>query len=89
MKKKLKTFEFASLKRSVVVAGKKEILKVDRNVFARLTVIAQFGPIPWSVTATEEAVAKTARSKIVEVLQKTSNPWSKIKNFLFGFLMLW
>ena len=29
------------MKRSVVVVGKEEILKADRNIFARLTVIAQ------------------------------------------------
>ena len=73
-KKKLNTSGFASLKRSVVVAEKEEILKADTNIFARLTVIAQthelempnvlqyeLGPIPWSVTATEETVAKTAK----------------------------
>ena len=56
----------------MVVAGKKEILKADRNIFAGLTVIAQtreldmqnvlkyeLGPIPWSVTATEETVANS------------------------------
>ena len=37
-KKKLKSFESASIKRSVMVIGKEEILKVDRSIFAWLRV---------------------------------------------------
>ena len=82
-KKRLKTFESASMKRSVMVAGKEEIVKADRNIFARLTVIAQtreldmqnvlkykLGAILWSVAATDGTVTKTAKSEIVEVLEK-------------------
>ena len=75
------------MKRSVMGAGKNETLKADRNIFAELTVIAQtrgldmqnvlryeLGPIPWSIAATDGTVAKTAKSKIVEVLEKDVQP---------------
>ena len=58
-------------------------MKADRNIFARLTVIAQtreldmqnvlkyeLGPIPCSIAATDVTVAKTERSKIAQVLEK-------------------
>ena len=93
-KKRLKTFESASMKRSVMVAGKEEILKADRDIFARLTVIVQahkldmqnvlkykLGPIPWSIAATDGTVAKTAKSKIVEVLEKDVQPMEQDQEF--------
>ena len=93
-KKKLKTFESASMKNTVVVAGKEEILKADRKIFARLTVIAQtceldmqnvlkyeLGPILWSIAATDGTVAKTVKSKIVEVLEKNVQPIKQSQEF--------
>ena len=93
-KKRLKTFKSASMKRSVVVAGKEEILKADRNIFARLTVIAQtreldmqnvlqyeLGLILWSIEATDGTVAKTAKSMIVQVLEKHVQPIAQDQEF--------
>ena len=93
-KKRFKTLEYASMKRSVMVALKEEMLKADRNVFARLTVIAQthelemqnvlkyeLGPIPWSIAATDGTVAKTAKCKIVDVSEKDVQPMEQDQEF--------
>ena len=41
----------------------------------------ELGPIPWSIAATDGTVANTAKSKIVEVLEKTSNPMEQDQEF--------
>ena len=82
------------MKRSVRVALKEEILKADRNIFARLTVIAQtreldmqnvltyeLGLIPCSIAATDGTVAKTERSEIVQVLEKDLQPTEQDQEF--------
>ena len=87
------------MKRSVMVAGKEEMLKADRNIFARLTVIAQtreldmqnvlkyeLGVYPWSIAATDRTVAKTAKSMIVQVLEKDVQPIEQDEEFsVWGF----
>ena len=87
------------MKSSVMAAGKEEMLKADRNIFARLTVIAQtreldmqnvlkyeLGVYPWSIAATDGTVAKTAKSMIVQVLEKDVQPIEQDEEFsVWGF----
>ena len=69
------------------IKGKEQILRADRNLFARMTVIAQTrdmdmrevlkytqGPLPWSLATPEGLYVKTSKSKLAEVLEKDVDP---------------
>ena len=71
----------------VKVKGQQEILKADRNLFARLAVIGKtrsmdmrevlshsLGPVPWSLATTGGNLAKTQKSKLAEALRKEVPP---------------
>ena len=79
----LKTFSSMKKSTKIKVSGKEEILKADRNLFARMTVIAQtrsmdmqevlkhpLGPLPWSLASTDGTIAKTVKSKLAELVEK-------------------
>ena len=72
------------------VNGQLEILKADRNLFARLAVIGQtlsmgmrevlshsLGPVPWSLATTDGNLVKTQKSKLAEALEKEVPPLDK------------
>ena len=82
--KKLKLANFSSSKVSKVkIAGKDTMIKADRDLFARLLVVAQrrsmnlsdlfqysLGPLPWSLASADGSLAKTDKSKLLEILTK-------------------
>ena len=41
----------------------------------------ELGPIPWSIAAPDGTVAKTVKSKIVEVLEKDAQPMEQDQEF--------
>ena len=68
----------------IKVSEKEDILKADRNLFARMAVIAQtrsidmqqvlkhpLGPLPWSLASTNGTIAKTMKSKLAELVEKS------------------
>ena len=86
-KNNLKTFSILNKKTNVNVKGKEEILVADRKLFGRLAVIAQsrslnmqevlqytLGPVPWSLASLDGSLAKTAKSKLTDSLEKEMLP---------------
>ena len=72
----LKTFKDAVKTKKIKVNGKEHILKADRKLFGRLTVIAQsralnmrevlkypLGPLLWSLACSDGALAKTNKEE--------------------------
>ena len=86
-KKKLKTFSALRKLTKVSIKGKEQILRADRNLFARMTVIAQtrdmnmrevlkytLCPLPWSLATPKGLYVKTSKYKLAEVLEKDVDP---------------
>lgn len=84
---KLKLANFTSVAKAVKISGTDISLKADRNLFARLLVIAQtrdmdlrevfkhsLGPLPWSLTSTDGSLGKTDKSKLLELLTNQVEP---------------
>lgn len=84
---KLKLTNFTSVTKAVKISGTDVTLKADRNLFARLLVIAQtrdmdlrevfkhsLGPLPWSLASTDGTLGKTDKSKILELLTNQIEP---------------
>lgn len=80
---KLKTFTSEIRSKGVKVSGREMQLKADRNLFARLLVIAQsrslnlrdvlkheLGPYPWSLSSVDGSLAKTVKSTMMSLLEK-------------------
>ena len=86
--KKLKLSNFSSSKHSKVkVSGKDIMVKADRDLFARLLVVAQrrsmdlsevfqysLGPLPWLLASVDGSLGKTNKSKFLESLTKDIEP---------------
>ena len=62
-------------------------LRADKNVFARLAVMAQtrsmdmrqvmsfpIGPVPWSLACPDGSLVKTAKAKLLHFLEEDSQP---------------
>ena len=90
---KLKLNTFASQKKttSVKIKGQDVILKADRDLFARLAVIATrrqmdmkvvlkhtLGPLPWSIASADGSMAKTNKAKMLEFLEKGIDPVEEV-----------
>ena len=86
-KNNLKTLRILNKKTNVNVKGKEEILVADRKLFGRLAVIAQsrslnmgevlqytLGPVPWSLASPDGSLAKTAKPKLTDSLEKEMSP---------------
>ena len=85
---KLKLATFDSMPVSSVKIGEKEMmLKADRDLFARLLVVAHtrgmdlqevfkysLGPLPWSLASADGSICKTVKSKLLETLIKGVEP---------------
>ena len=89
-KNNLNTFKSMAAVTKVKVNGQLEILKDDRNLFARLAVIGQtrsmdirevfshsMGPVPWSLATTDGDLAKTQKPKLAEALEMEVPPLDK------------
>lgn len=87
----LKTFTSLTRTKSVKVGNQNVVLKADRNLFARMIVVAQarnldlrevlkhsLGPIPWSIAEVDGSFAKTKKSKMSEVLEKNVPPAERV-----------
>ena len=74
----------------IKVNGQLEILKADRNLFARFAVIGQtlsmdmrevlshsLGPVPWFLATTDGNLDKTQNSKLAEALEKEVSPLNR------------
>ena len=83
----LKTFRTLLKQASVPVDSTKVVLRADRSLFARMVVIAQthrlnmpevlcyeLGPLPWSLAPADGCPAKTAKSKLVHLLEEGTEP---------------
>ena len=68
---------------TVNVKGRKEVLRADRSLFARMAVNAQtreiniremsshpLGPLLWSLATIDGNLAKTAKSKLVSISER-------------------
>ena len=86
-KLKLKTFSAQVKTKSVKVKAHEVIVRADRNLFARLLIVAQtrslnmrdvlcceLGPLPWSLASVDGSLAKTAKSKLLDLLEKDIPP---------------
>lgn len=84
---KLKLANFTSIVKAVKISGRDVMLKADRDLFARLLVIAQtrdidlqevfkhsLGPLPWSLASTDGTLGKTDKSKLLEPLTNAVEP---------------
>ena len=78
----LGTFSEAKKKTRVRAAGRDVIIKADRNLFARLLVIAksrqidmrevlthELGPMPWSLASADGSLAKTNKANLCKLLE--------------------
>lgn len=78
---------FTPVSKSIKISGTDVALKADRNLFARLLVIAQtrdmdlrevfkhsLGPLPWSLSSTDGTLGKTDKSKLLELLTNQVEP---------------
>lgn len=85
-KLKLDTFDSMSLS-SVKIGGKEVMLKADRDLFARLLVVARtrdtdlrgvfkysLGPLPWSLASADGSPCKTVKSNLLESLLEGVEP---------------
>ena len=85
-KLKLATFDSVTLA-PVKIGGREVMLKADRDLFARLLVVAQtrdmdlrevfrysLGPIPWSLASADGSLCKTNKAKLLESLVKRVEP---------------
>ena len=83
----LKTFRSLQKQATVKVKGKEVILKADRDIFARMIVIAQsrkldlrevfkhtLGPVPWPLSNADGSFTKTAKVKLVDTIEKDVDP---------------
>jgi hypothetical protein len=90
LKRVLKTF---SIKTKVSKTDKKTILKVDRHVFVRLLVLAQFrqlnmrdairyelGHIPWSIATTGGCLVKTNKAALSSIIEKSAEHNGVLQN---------
>ena len=86
-KLKLKTFRSLSIKTKVKTGGKIVQIKADKELFARLVIIAQarsmdlkqvlqylLGPVPWSLATADGAMCKTPKSKLLPLLESAASP---------------
>ena len=86
-KMQLKTFRSVSVKKKVRAGDKIIQIKADKELFARLTLIAQvrsmdmkevlsysLGPVPWSLATAEGAMTKTAKSNLLPLLEGAVPP---------------
>ena len=85
-KLKLATFDSMPVS-SVKIGGKEVMLKADRDLFARLLVVAQtrdmdlqlvfkysLGPLLWSLASADGSLCKTVKSKLLETLIEGVEP---------------
>ena len=85
-KLKLATFDSMSVS-CVKIGGEEVMLKADRDLFARLLVVARtrdmdlreafkysLGPLPWSLTSADGSLCKTVKSKLLESLIEGVKP---------------
>ena len=85
-KLKLATFDSMPVS-SVKIGGKDVMLKADRDLFARLLVVAQtrdmdlqevfkysLGPLLWSLASADGSLCKTVKSKLLEMLIEGVEP---------------
>ena len=83
----LKTFSSLLKQSSVTVDNAKVVLKADRSLFARMVVVAQtrllnmpevlcyeLGPLPWSLATGDGSLTKTAKSKLLNLLEDGIEP---------------
>ena len=84
----LKTFSNINKKTKTVKAGGAEVvLRADRNLFARMILIAEsrklsmknvlahpLGPVPWSLATSDGSLRKTTKSSLAKELQKLISP---------------
>ena len=79
---RLKTFCDTAGKKNVTCQGRNVVLWADRNLFARLTVLAQnhqmdmrevlkrsLGPLPWVLAAADGSLAKTSKAKLLHLME--------------------
>ena len=79
---RLKTFRDTAGKKTVTCQGRNVVLRADRNLFARLTVLAQnrqmdmrevlkhpLGPLPWALAAADGSLAKTSKAKLLHLME--------------------
>ena len=73
--------------KSVKVKGKDVVVRADRGFYSSLLVIAQsrsmdlrqvfqyfLGPVPWALATPDGQLAKTAKSKLLDALEKDITP---------------
>ena len=90
-KKDLKTFSDMKVKKTYQASGRQIILKADRNLFAKMILIAQtrdldmkevlarrLGPIPWALATPESTLRKTMKSSLSKKLRKDVSPEESI-----------
>ena len=78
-------------KKSTTASGKEIILKYDRNLFARMMILAQsrqmdmkhvltycLGPLPWSLATVDGALSKTGKSTLMDILIDGVDPAENI-----------
>lgn len=86
-KMKLRTFGAMMKESSVKVNKTKVVLKADRNLFARMIVMAQsrllnirevltyeLGPLPWSLATADGSPCKTQKSTLLNILERGHEP---------------
>ena len=79
----LKTFSALTKQKPVAVHSGEIIVRADRDLFARLLVVAQgrsldlrkvlcyeLGPVPWSLSSVDGRLVKTAKSKLLQLIEK-------------------
>ena len=79
----LKTFTDLCKKKEVKLVGRSAILKADRNLFARMIIIAQqrnvvlsdvlahpLGPMPWALSTNDGTLRKTNKAALLHILEK-------------------
>lgn len=87
----LKTFTSLTKIKSVQVRGKEVIVRADRDLFGRMLVVAQtralnlrdvlcyeLGPVPWSISSVHGTLAKTAKCKLLEIIEKDVPPAERV-----------
>ena len=86
-KQRLKTFSDIKVKRSFKTQGRCIIMKADRNLFAKMTLIGQtrkldmkevlsyrLGPIPWALANPDGTLRKTNKAQLSHRLAKDFSP---------------
>ena len=89
----LKTFSFLDKSASLKVKGRNVLMKVDRNFFAMMLVVAQkramdlrhvfqlsLGPVPWSLATSDGNIAKSPKAKLLGALESDVPPAIEVPN---------